>query len=290
MKKKEELKNDKKEPKNNKNKFKKVIQEERKVEENIEKEEKFKNVMKKQYYNYSYQKALLEFQSNNNHVLVELNNLINNILSYQENLSKYSIELKKNIEDYIQSLNDINRIEFNPHNQNVLNNKQNYIDSIKNVFDKYRENLIFVCDNKYLSKIKDLNETLGHNRSDISELDFNPPNVNSFNNSSINKEDSDSYCFYQFEEENNIENIFEGYEDFKEENISNDNNNSGHLKKSIKDISINNNNNNLDKKEKQKITFLDSMSIAIKYFLMCCDGTLNKKKKVQLKIIIFLNL
>ena len=284
MKKKEELKNDKKEPKNNKNKFKKVIQEERKVEENVKKEEKFKNVIKKQYekdYNFSYKKTLLEFQTNNDDVLNELNNLINNILSYNEILRKYSIELKKKIEDYIQYLNDINRKKFDPKNQNVLNDKQNYINSIKNVFKIYSENLFLIYNNKHLSNIRDLNEKLVHKMSYISELDFNPPNVNSFNNS-LTKEDTDSYCYIdQFSEENNTKNILEDYEEFNDENISNDSNNSNYLKKSKKDININNNNNNNnlnDKKEKQIITFLDSMSKAIKYFLMCCNGILNKEK------------
>ena len=249
----------------------------------MKKEEKFKNVIKKQYekdYNFSYKKTLLEFQTNNDDVLNELNNLINNILSYNEILRKYSIELKKKIEDYIQYLNDINRIKFNPKNQNVLNDKQNYINSIKNVFKIYSENLFLIYNNKHLSNIKDLNEKLVYKMSYISELDFNPPNVNSFNNS-LTKGDTDSYCYIdQFSEENNTKNILEDYEEFNDENISNDYNNSNYLKKSKKDISINNNiNNNLnDKKEKQKITFLDSMSKAIKYFLMCCNGILNKEK------------
>ena len=125
------------------------------------------------------------------------------------------------------------------------------INLIKEIFKPFYDNMISVCENNHINKIKNLKNEFNDIMIGMSDPEFYPPNVNSFN-TSLNKEN-------EFESNNSLislskldknentqEELISGFNDFVDDYI---NNNNGYIK------SYNNTNNNVHiKKESFNIS------------------------------------
>ena len=144
-------------------------------------------------YNLYYYKTLEEFKNDIDNVKKESNNMKEYISNYIEIVKNTSDELKTKIDDYLNYMNLANTIKNNA-NQSLIG-KQNHITKINDIFKKLIDNLILIQNNNHINNIKELNEKLVNKMNCISNLDFNPPNVNSVNISSTKVENNDSKMF-----------------------------------------------------------------------------------------------
>ena len=161
-------------------------------------------------------------------------NSLNKIKKIIDELNKASNFIKANFINYINELdkssNQLNTKIEEFFNKKLLKKyeKKNEINLIKDIFKSFYHNMISVCENTHINKIIKLKNELNDIMIDMSDPEFDPPNVNSFN-TSLNKEN-------EFESTNSVismskldknesiqEDLFLGYNDFLKDCINNNN-------------------------------------------------------------------
>ena len=179
------------------------------------------------YKNFYYDK-IKEFRNCIDNIKNEIINLINNIFKYNELLTDSSGQLQKILDKYLKYLDFRNTLE-NIQYQTDLKERQDYINSIQNMFSNFINNLILIYNNRNIDILKELNDKMNNIMNGISNPEFDPPNLNSFNNNtSSTKINTNSYYSngqLEYEEnECNIE-LLNDYAELSNNNISNGNNN-----------------------------------------------------------------
>ena len=249
-----------------------------------------------------YYDTIKEFGNCIDNVKNETNNLINNIFNYNDLLTKSSHELKDILDKYLKYLDFRNTLKISQNqNQKDLNEKQNYITSIQNIFRKFIDNLILIYNNRYIKTLKELNDKMNNIMNGISNPEFEPPNLNSFyNNTSSTKINTDSYYSTgQFENnENIIEEEIINDDDFNNYfNISNGNNNIN-INNNINSNNQNSNNNKINIKDIKFICHICRNNEAIGFCEhcnqlfceRCYDIIKEQEKEVVHKVILINNL
>ena len=187
-------------------------------------------VLKNNTYFYHFYNSLKKIKN----IIDELNNALNfikgNFINEINELGESSSKLNKKIEE--ESLN-----------QKLLEKREIKIEInlIKDILQSFYANMISVCENNHINKIKNLKNEFNDIMIEMSNLEFDPPNANSFN-TSLNKENeceitNSVISMSKLDKNESIqEELILGYNDFLNDYINNDN---GYIK------SHNNTNNNV---------------------------------------------
>ena len=235
------------------------------------------------------------FKANCDKTLEKMENYLNEIKDYFNNSHKLCLNLFKKINDYKLYLNSI---EYNIwHNPNIL--KNNDFEEFKTEYDSF---------NEQISKFNDLSETFDKIEEEFKKIInfvFFPEDesaiVFDFNSCSINGDNTSSVCTEKIQ--------MQSYLDFAENYEKSNNNNS---KMSFENINVCNrckkNNiefvdkisknfyckdcynqikhkidgkeiDKMDKDEKDKTCFLNSIENIVKFILLKCNDILNEKEK-----------
>ena len=230
-----------------------------------------------------------------------LNKIKEIIDKMEKEMKEYINQLQQNIKNSEEYFDDLVKQINNEsllldyafaYKNKVIFNKEKLFQYLKEEFFKYYNNFVQIYENSYIEKIKKYNEDLS-DLLEINETDFDPPNINSFNNSlSRNLEFSNFYFENSFSSNYNEELIKNKIEcSFCKKNISKyycktciqfycencfealTNKNHLHPIESLDNIRT--------EKELNRTLFFNSIKIIIKKLLLMINYILsNEKKKI----------
>ena len=256
------------------------------------------------YKNFYYDK-IKEFRNCIDNIKDETINLINNIFKYNKLLTDSSGQLQKILDKYLTYLDFRNTLE-NIQYQTDLKERQDYITSIQNMFSNFINNLILIYNNRNIDILKELNDKMNNIMNGISNPEFDPPNLNSFNNNtSSTKINTNSYYSngqLEYEEnECNIE-LLNDYAELSNNNISNGNNNIYNDNNNSINYNFANNNynkiNNIceNNKDNKFLCHICSKNEAIGFCELCnqlfcqrCYDIIRVQEKKDIHKVIFIN-
>ena len=159
-------------------------------------------------------------------IKIESENFIKAYFDINSKCEKLSETLEKQIKKYINFFDKMNTINL-PSNKEVLKNKEEKLNEIKKNTQEFYDNILSIFENEYIEKIKKSYNEINDSLNLLSDFEFDPPNINSFNNISSTKENTQSSLGDSRYYNQNISNnhIIEGYNEDDKDYINNNNNN-----------------------------------------------------------------
>ena len=184
-------------------------------------------------FNIHYKNQLIEMKTFLESIIQSMNansnDFINNYIDYNQKCEDLSKKIKKQIDSYLmffESKNSQNLL----FDAKVKEKREQKINEIKENYKKFYDNILLIFENKNIENIKNNCDKMNYILNLISDLDFDAPNINSLNNISSTKENTDSNHSLDYNMgmnrniSNNFINIYNDNEDF-ENNEEIDNNN-----------------------------------------------------------------
>ena len=132
------------------------------------------------YYKHFYINSLEEMKKSLSTLKEETDKMINKLLDSIDEINTISKEIQNSLDSYILFIKSLKQ----PHNKNILDLKEKYINEIEYNLKKYNDNIILFFENNHIHKIKNLQNQLNYYMIGISDPDFNPPNIEEFINTS----------------------------------------------------------------------------------------------------------
>ena len=184
-------------------------------------------------FNIHYKNQLTDMKTLLQSMNANSNDFISDYLDYNQKCEDLSKKIKEQIDSYLlffESMNSKNLL----FDAKVKEKREQIINKIKENYKNFYDNILWIFENKSIQNIKNNCDKMNYILNLISDLDFDAPNINSLNNVSSTKENTDSYqsLDYNIGRHRNISN---NYMNIYNDNDCEDFENNDEINNNIKD-------------------------------------------------------